>query len=196
MLETATNNLEKIEELDFSLDDTYQGYFQARIELESSRDMADIINEQINSLNEDLKGRKQKLKKEQKYLATMASVCFDECVQCNHSNGILEVDFDKGKLKLSVQKVHDRNVKVLPDPEGSFTSQKDEEFASLAFLFSISEPLGYPFQCTLLHPKYCLELLPDLLVCSSKFPNRQFVFLVDDDISEVEQHSKLKIIKL
>jgi hypothetical protein len=77
-----------------------------------------------------------------------------------------------------------------------FYSEKDEEFASMAFLFSISEPLGYPVQCTLLHPRHCVDLIPELQACASKFPNRQFIFLLDEDITNIEIHNKLKITRL
>ena len=104
LLDSVSENWKKTQELDKSQSIYCKKYLEAKVDLETTQDMVDMLEGEIFKLKDTLKFRKKRLKKEQNYIATMASVCFDECLQANDSTGKLEVNFEKSELKLTVAK--------------------------------------------------------------------------------------------
>lgn len=70
--------------------------------------MVNTVNKEIERLEQDLKARRKRLKKEQNYFLTLSSVCFDECMQSIDSSGNFQLDYEKGELSLVVNKKRQR----------------------------------------------------------------------------------------
>ncbi|CAB9526167.1 of chromosomes protein 6 [Seminavis robusta] len=193
MMDSVKENFSKMKELETSKSIFCKNYWKAKVEQEAMMDHINVISQQIDRLEEDLISRKKQLKKEQNYVVTMASVCYDECLQTMDCMGKVVVDFAKGELTL-VSKKKKKRIKM--DDRIVDAKEKDEAFKSMSFLMAISQPLGYPVQCTLLHPKNCVDLLERSLACTQKFPNRQFMFVLPENVPQLRDNMHLKVVKL
>jgi hypothetical protein len=71
--------------------------------------MFNLVSNEITRLEEDLRARTKQLKSQQKYLLTLASVIFDECMQLMDASGKLQLDYENAELSLIV---HRRNQTV------------------------------------------------------------------------------------
>lgn len=105
MLDSVRYNFAKLGDLEATQSELSKAYLRAKVGLEVNQNMIDTLNKEIERLQDELRTRKKRLMKEHNYLVTLASVCFDECLQTmGYRGGMLKVDYDKRELVLTVHK--------------------------------------------------------------------------------------------
>lgn len=108
MLDSVRYNFDIMEKFEASHSDLCQKYLKAKVDLEAKEEMINIVTHELERLEQDLQARRKRLKKEQNYLVTLSSVCFDECLQSIDCTGKLKLDCERGELSLVVHRKKQR----------------------------------------------------------------------------------------
>ena len=102
MLDLVRHNHEMLDGFQALHSNLSQKYLMAKADLEEQQDVLKIIDKELERMEQQLRLRKKRLKKEQAYLLTLASVCFDECMQTVDASGRLQFDYERSELSLVV----------------------------------------------------------------------------------------------
>ena len=72
MLDTVRHNFDMLEEFKASHSTTCQRYLKAKVDAEAHQDMVKIVDKEVERLEQDLRAKRKRLRKEQNYLLTLA----------------------------------------------------------------------------------------------------------------------------
>ena len=72
MLDTVRHNFDMLEEFKAFHSTTCQRYLKAKVDAEAHQDMVKIVDKEVERLEQDLRAKRKRLRKEQNYLLTLA----------------------------------------------------------------------------------------------------------------------------
>ena len=182
-----------------SPEEAYDRYSRAKANLQSKNAQLEIIKENVEKLEGDLKSRRKRWKVFRKHIVEMSTHTFDEILQLKGSSGGLDFDHKSKSLNLVVQKDNSNEMSQTRDVKA--LSGGERSFVTLSLLLALGERLETPFRVMdefdvfldAVSRKIALTTLVDI---AKKMDHRQFILITPQDLSNITPDDKVRIFKL
>ena len=182
-----------------SPEEAYDRYSRAKANLQSKNAQLEIIKENVEKLEGDLKSRRKRWKVFRKHIVEMSTHTFDEILQLKGSSGGLDFDHKSKSLNLVVQKDNSNEMSQTRDVKA--LSGGERSFVTLSLLLALGERLETPFRVMdefdvfldAVSRKIALTTLVDI---AKKMDHRQFILITPQDLSNINPDDKVRIFKL